>query len=127
VARAIVESQGRKLVPDQFPDRGYYYRSDQFSFAKIGVPALYFDAGTDFIGKPAGWGVQEKARWEEHTYHQPSDEIDGTWTFDGMIEDATVGFLAGYTAAQADALPAWTPGDEFEGARRKALEQIAQR
>ena len=127
VARAIVEKQGRRLVPDQFPDRGYYYRSDQFSFAKIGVPALYFDSGTDYIGKPAGWGAREKEEWEEHTYHQPSDEITDAWTFDGMIEDATVGFLSGYVAAQADAMPTWTPGDEFEATRKKAIEQVAQR
>jgi Zn-dependent M28 family amino/carboxypeptidase len=125
IARSIVEKQGRKLVPDQFPDRGYYYRSDQFAFAKIGVPALYFDTGTDYIGKPAGWGAREKEEWEEHTYHQPSDQIDDTWVFDGMIEDATVGFLAGYAVSQADALPTWVPGDEFEAARRKALAEVA--
>jgi len=123
IARAIVERQGRRLVPDQFPDRGYYYRSDQFSFAKIGVPALYFDTGTDYIGKPPGWGAEQKEAWEEHTYHQPSDEITDDWLFDGMIEDATVGFLAGYVVAQQDALPTWVPGDEFEAARKKALAQ----
>jgi Zn-dependent M28 family amino/carboxypeptidase len=127
IARAVLEKQGRKLVPDQFPDRGYYYRSDQFAFAKIGVPALYFDSGTDYIGKPAGWGAHEKEEWEEHTYHQPSDEITDEWVFDGMIEDATVGFLAGYTVAQADAMPTWKPGDEFEAPRKAALEQVAQR
>jgi Zn-dependent M28 family amino/carboxypeptidase len=126
IARAVLEKQGRRLVPDQFPDRGYYYRSDQFSFAQIGVPALFFDAGTDYVGKPPGWGAKQKEEWEEHTYHQPSDQIDDTWVFDGMIEDATVGFLAGYAVAQADALPTWTPGDEFEAARKKALEQVAQ-
>jgi hypothetical protein len=53
------KAKGRRLVPDQNPDKGYYYRSDQFAFAKIGVPALYFDEGTDYIGKPAGWGKQQ--------------------------------------------------------------------
>ena len=127
VATAILASQNRTLVPDQFPDRGYYYRSDQFSFAKIGVPALYFDTGTDYIGKPAGWGAHEKEEWEEHTYHQPSDQINDSWVFDGMIEDATVGFLAGYVVAQADSMPTWKPGDEFEAARKKAIAQVAQR
>ncbi len=61
IAKALVEKQGRVLVPDQFPDKGYYYRSDQFSFAKIGVPALYFDNGYDYIGKPDGLG-QARAR-----------------------------------------------------------------
>jgi Zn-dependent M28 family amino/carboxypeptidase len=126
IARSIVEHQGRTLLADQFPDRGYYYRSDQFSFAKIGVPALYFDTGTDYIGKPAGWGKKEKEAWEEHTYHQPSDQIDDTWIFDGMIEDAQVGFYAGWQVAQAEALPTWTPGDEFEAVRKQALAQVAQ-
>ncbi|HEV7606540.1 MAG TPA: M28 family peptidase [Steroidobacteraceae bacterium] len=121
LARALVEKQGRVLVPDQFPDRGYYYRSDQFSFAKIGVPAIYFDRGTDFIGKPAGWGREQQEAWEEHIYHQPSDQIDDTWVFDGMIEDATIGFQAGWLIAQADAMPTWNPGDEFEATRKKAL------
>ena len=113
IARALVEKQGRKLVPDQFPDKGYYYRSDQFSFAKIGVPAIYFDGGTDYIGKPAGWGKKEKEEWTEHIYHQPSDEIDDTWVFDGMIEDATIGFEAGWVVAQADEMPTWNKGEEF--------------
>jgi Zn-dependent M28 family amino/carboxypeptidase len=121
IAKALIEKQGRVLVPDQFPDRGYFYRSDQFNFAKIGVPALYFDNGTDYLGKPAGWGKSQAEEWEEHTYHQPSDQIDDTWVFDGMIEDALIGFGAGWLVAQADAMPVWNAGDEFEAARKEAL------
>jgi Zn-dependent M28 family amino/carboxypeptidase len=121
LARALVEKQGRKLVPDQNPDKGYYYRSDQFSFAKIGVPALYFDEGTDYIGKPAGWGKQKHEEWTEHVYHQPSDELTDEWVFDGMIEDAMIGFDAGWLIAQADEMPAWNKGDEFEAERKKAI------
>ena len=121
IARALVEKQGRVLVPDQNPDKGYYYRSDQFSFAKIGVPALYFDEGTDYIGKPAGWGKQQHDAWTEHVYHQPSDQLNDSWNFDGMIEDASVGFYVGWLVAQADAMPTWNVGDEFEAARKKAL------
>jgi Zn-dependent M28 family amino/carboxypeptidase len=124
IAQALVAKQGRTVGPDQFPDRGYFYRSDQFNFAKIGVPAMYFNAGTDFIGKPEGWGRKAKEDWEEHIYHQPSDEIDDTWVFDGMIEDATLGFQAGWVVAQADQMPAWNPGDEFEAARKKALAAV---
>jgi Zn-dependent M28 family amino/carboxypeptidase len=123
IAKARVEKQGRVLVPDQFPDKGYFYRSDQFNFAKIGVPALYFDNGYDYIGKPAGWGKHAHEEWTEHVYHQPSDEIDDTWVFDGMIEDAMIGFEVGWIVAQADGLPTWNPGDEFEAARKKALAQ----
>jgi Zn-dependent M28 family amino/carboxypeptidase len=121
IAKALVEKQGRKLVPDQFPDKGYFYRSDQFSLAKVGVPALYFDNGYDYVGKPAGWGKHEHEEWTEHVYHQPSDELDDTWVFDGMIDDATIGFEAGWLVAQADEMPTWNPGDEFEATRKKAI------
>ncbi len=121
IAKALVEKQGRVLVPDQFPDKGYFYRSDQFNFAKIGVPALYFDNGYDYIGKPPGWGKKEHEEWTEHVYHQPSDELDDTWVWDDMIEDSIIGFQVGWLVAQADQLPTWNPGDEFEAARKKAL------
>jgi len=121
IAQAMLERQGRVLMNDQFPDKGYFYRSDQFNFAKIGVPALYFHGGIEYIGKPEGWGREQQDLWTEHIYHQPSDEIDDTWVFDGMIEDAAVGFFTGWLVAQADAMPTWNPGDEFEAARKKAL------
>ena len=121
IAVALAKAQGRVVKPDQFPDRGYFYRSDQFNFAKIGVPAMYYNAGTNYIGKPEGWGRKAREEWEEHIYHQPSDEIDDTWVFDGMIEDATLGFYSGWLVAQADEMPTWNAGDEFEAARKKAL------
>ena len=68
--------QDRIVKPDQFPDRGYFYRSDQFSFAKIGVPAFYQHFSVDFPGKPEGWGREQVDAFEEHRYHQPSDEFD---------------------------------------------------
>ncbi len=121
IAEAVARSQGRVVKPDQFPDRGYYYRSDQFSFAKIGVPALFFSDGTDFVGRPEGWGRQQIEEWELKKYHQPSDRLDGSWTFDGMIEDAQLDFIAGWLITQEDAMPTWRAGDEFEAARKRAL------
>lgn len=125
VALAVAKSQGRTVVPDQFPDRGYYYRSDQFSFARIGVPALFYSEGTDVIGRPAGWGREQHDQWELKQYHQPSDKLDGTWNFDGMIEDAQMDLMDGWLIAQADAMPSWNPGDEFEAARKRALSAAA--
>jgi len=125
VVEEIAASQGRVVKPDQFPDRGYYYRSDQFSFANVGVPAAFFDTGTDFIGRPAGWGKQQIERYEEVRYHQPSDEVDDSWNFDGMIEDATLGFWTGLGVANADAMPSWAAGDEFEAVRKAALEAVS--
>jgi Zn-dependent M28 family amino/carboxypeptidase len=115
----------RTLQEDQFPDRGTFYRSDQFNFAKIGVPALYLTAGTDFIGRPADWGKEQIVAFEAKRYHQPSDQLGPDWNFDGMVDDARFGFLAALEIANADRAPAWTPGDEFEATRRAALEAIA--
>src|SRR4029077_3033978 len=82
IVKAIAARQGRRLEGDQFPDRGFFYRSDQFSFAKVGVPAIHPEAGTDFIGKPEGWGKQQAEEYEMHRYHQPSDEFDPKWNYD---------------------------------------------
>jgi Zn-dependent M28 family amino/carboxypeptidase len=124
-AETAAAYQGRSVQPDAFPDRGHFYRSDQFSFAKIGVPALYMDHGVDFIGKPAEWGRQQEEQWEAQHYHQPSDQLDSSWNFDGMVEDAQLGFFAGWLIAQADSMPQWNKGDEFEAARKQALAQSA--
>ncbi len=121
VAETITRSQGRTLQGDQFPDRGSYYRSDQFSFAKIGVPALFFSDGTDFIGQPAGWGRKQIEEWELKKYHQPGDKLEASWNFDGMVEDAQLDMLSAWVIAQADAMPTWKPGDEFEAARARAI------
>lgn len=116
-------AQGRTVKPDQFADRGYFYRSDQFSFAKVGVPALYLDPGTEYIGKPEGYGKEVVEAWIGTHYHQPSDHLTDEWIFDGMVEDARLGFTIGVDVAEADEDPTWNPGDEFEAARLEALEE----
>ena len=119
----IAAEQGREVLPDQFADRGYFYRSDQFSFAKIGVPAVYLDPGTDFVDRPPGWGKQQIDHYTKVNYHQPSDEYDDSWTFDGAVEDAELGFWTGLAIANADKMPKWNPGDEFEAVRLEALSE----
>jgi Zn-dependent M28 family amino/carboxypeptidase len=125
IAVAVSRWQGREVKPDQFPDRGYYYRSDQFSFAKVGVPGLFFDDGMDYVGRGPEWGRQQREQWELTKYHQPGDKLDETWNFDGMIEDAQRDALIAWLIAQADAMPTWKPGDEFEAARKQALAALA--
>ena len=121
IAVAIAAEQGRVVKPDQFADRGYFYRSDQFSFAKIGVPAMYLDTGTDFVDRPADWGKAQVNHYTDVNYHQPTDEYDDSWNFDGMIADALLGFWTGLAIANADEMPGWNKGDEFEAARLEAL------
>jgi Zn-dependent M28 family amino/carboxypeptidase len=127
VTSKVAAHEGRTVVGDQMPDRGYYYRSDQFNFAKIGVPAFYLEPGTDFIDRPAGWGIEQIERYEANNYHQPSDELTLDWNFDGMVQDARFGFYAGLIVANDDALPQWNPGNEFEAARRAALQAVGAR
>jgi Zn-dependent M28 family amino/carboxypeptidase len=120
VVDAVAKTQGRIVTADPSPDSGQFYRSDQFSFAKIGVPAVYLHTGTDFIGKAAAWSRQRQKEYEKHI-HQPSDQIDASWVFDGMVEDAQLGFLVGLVVANSDDFPHWVPGDEFEAARKAAV------
>jgi Zn-dependent M28 family amino/carboxypeptidase len=124
VVRAVAARQDRRVEGDQFPDRGFFYRSDQLNFARIGVPAIYLHSGTDFRGRPAGWGKEQIEDWEAHHYHQPSDQYSPSWNFDGMIEDARLGFYAGLDIANDPRLPAWNAGDEFEAARKQALAAV---
>ena len=121
IVKLLLSEQGRVVKPDQFPDKGYFYRSDQFSFAKIGVPAVYLDPGTDFVDRSPEWGKQQADYYTEAHYHQPSDEYDPNWNFEGMIEDARIGFWTGLAIANADDMPVWNEGDEFEAARLEAL------
>ena len=117
----IADEQGRVTKPDQFPDRGSFYRSDQFSFAKIGVPAMYLRTGTDFVDRPPEWGREQQIHYTNVNYHQPTDEYDPSWNLEGMVSDATLGFWVGLAVANADAMPTWNEGDEFESARLEAL------
>ncbi len=117
----IAAEQGRVITPDQFPSKGSFYRSDQFSFARIGVPAAYLDPGTDFVDRPEGWGKQQVDHYTEVHYHQPSDEYDPSWNLDGMVTDAQLGYWTGLAIANADEMPRWNEGDEFEATRLDAL------
>jgi Zn-dependent M28 family amino/carboxypeptidase len=121
VVRRFAGEQGREVKGDQFPDKGFYYRSDQFSFAKVGVPAIYLEPGTDFEGRPEGWGKEQMEKNENESYHQPSDELQPDWNFDGAVQDSVLGFKAGLWIAEQDEMPTWTPGDEFEAARQQAI------
>jgi Zn-dependent M28 family amino/carboxypeptidase len=124
VVQSTVEHQQRLLKGDEFPDRGHFYRSDQFSLARIGVPAIYLNPGVDVIGKPQGWGRAQQEEFTRTRYHQPSDEFDETWNLDGLLQDAKLGYWCGLIVANADEMPAWNPGDEFEAARKAALQAV---
>ena len=120
-ARDATGEQGRIIKPDAEPEKGFYYRSDHFNFAKQGVPALNPDGGIDYLGKPASYGEQVRAEWTEKRYHKPADIVMPDWDLTGTAEDLTVYLTVGYRVAQAEKIPEWKPGNEFKAIREKML------
>lgn len=117
----LAKQQGRTVKPDALSDRGFFYRSDQFNFAKVGVPSAYFSSGQDFIGRPEHWGREQREKWEATHYHQPSDELRDDWDLSGAVEDVRLFLELGLAVSNGPTAPTWTKGDEFEAARKRAL------
>jgi Zn-dependent M28 family amino/carboxypeptidase len=120
---ALALRQSRIIKPDALADRGFFYRSDQFNFARAGVPSAYFSSGQDFIGRPDGWGRAQREKWESTTYHQPSDELRDDWNFEGAVEDVQLDLQLAVEIANAPSKPTWNKGDEFEAVRLKSLRE----
>lgn len=109
-----------EIKPDSRPEAGHYYRSDHFSFARVGVPAFSVNQGVKFEGHPPEWGVAQAKDYNEHRYHQPSDEYKPEMIFTGNAKMAAFGLALAWQAANQPSLVRWNPGDEFEAARKKA-------
>lgn len=114
---------GRVVKADQFPEQGFFYRSDHFNFARIGVPALYTSAGVDFIGKPENYGRDVVEEYTRQRYHTVFDEYDETWDLEGAVQDVRLLTRVAFRILNAPAMMTWNPGDEFEAARLRALEE----
>jgi Zn-dependent M28 family amino/carboxypeptidase len=121
-AKAAAAEQNRVLKPDAEPEKGFYYRSDHFNFAKKGVPAFDPDSGVDYVGKPAEWGKQKRDEYTNRDYHAPSDEVKPDWDLAGAVDDAKLFLVMGYRIANADKYPEWKPGNEFKSIRDKSLD-----
>ena len=120
VLDSVVTASGRTIVPDPESEKGFFYRSDHFEFAKEGVPALYADAGVNYVGKPEGYGIQKRNEYTTNDYHKPTDEVKPDWDLSGAVEDGQMLFEVGYRVAQATKWPEWKPGTEFK-AKREAM------
>jgi Zn-dependent M28 family amino/carboxypeptidase len=118
---AALKAQGRVISPDPEPEKGYFYRSDHISLAKVGVPVLDPDGGYDLIkgGKKAGQAIRDDYR--EHRYHQPSDEWRADWDLTGPVEDLKALYQVGETLANSTQWPNWYPGNEFRAIRDKEM------
>jgi Zn-dependent M28 family amino/carboxypeptidase len=114
-----VKIQGRYITPESHPEGGHFFRSDHFSFAKVGVPALDLSSGTDVVGKGKEYGQKLKQDYTTNHYHTPSDEFDSSWTFAGGMEDMDLLFIIGKRLAFETSWPKWKSGSEFRLIREK--------
>jgi len=120
LAEANVSLQ-RRVEPDSEPEKGYYYRSDHFPFARKGVPALYSDSGVEHRNRPKGWGAERRREYVAQRYHKPQDEYDAAWDLSGAAEDMEALFRVGYLLATTDRTPQWSDQSEFKRVRDEML------
>lgn len=119
------KAQGRTVRPELSGEKGYYYRSDHFEFAKVGVPALYLDKiDGEYVDKPSGYAKQKHDEYLDKDYHKVSDEVRADWDFGGAVEDAQVLFQAGERVTREEKWPEWKPGTEFKARRDTMLKRI---
>jgi Zn-dependent M28 family amino/carboxypeptidase len=104
---------GRTATAEPTPEKGYYYRSDHFSFAKFGVPMLYFEGGEDLLDGGVAAGAAAARDYTENRYHAPSDEYDDNWDWSGVMADLRIYYAVARALAMTEAWPNWVEGDEF--------------
>jgi Zn-dependent M28 family amino/carboxypeptidase len=118
----VVESTARdfglEITPSANPGAGYFYRSDHFSMARVGVPAFSVNAGQKFKGRTLEWGAQQSQEYRTKRYHQPGDEYRPDMDFASNLKLARFGFVLGWKAATSLQSIEWQAGDEFEAARK---------
>ncbi|MFL3025597.1 MAG: M28 family peptidase [Candidatus Neomarinimicrobiota bacterium] len=121
VLEIAAAQDGKYLIPDAEPEKGFYYRSDHFEFAKKGVPALYADGGVDAIGKGKDYGYKKKDEYTKNHYHSVTDEVMDDWDYSGMVEDGRILFRVGYAISQHSKWPEWSEGTEFKATREAMI------
>jgi Zn-dependent M28 family amino/carboxypeptidase len=115
---SMLRPMGMRISPEEHPERGLFYRSDHFSFAKVGVPAVSVGEGTDVVGKPKGWGAQWDEDYTAHRYHQPSDEYRPDSDLSGAVQLSDILLRFGLLVANTPAPPTWNRDAEFAALRR---------
>jgi Zn-dependent M28 family amino/carboxypeptidase len=116
-ARAMALLQGREVTPEPTPERGLYYWSDNFSFAKAGVPALYAKGGLDDSARGPAWGRAQFEDYMAHRYRQPGDQYSSGWDVRGAIDDLSLYYEVGSRVARTHRFPRWYPNSEFRASR----------
>ena len=122
ILKPILDKQGRTMHSESHPEAGGYFRSDHFSFAKAGVPALYMDAGDDLVDGGTAAGEAAAKDYGDNRYHAPGDEYDAaTWKLDGTMQDLEAEYAVGRQLASSDQWPDWYEGNAFKALRDKAM------
>ena len=111
---AMLAREGMRISPETHPEAGSFYRSDHFSFAKAGIPAVSIGAGLDFVGRPADWGKQQNDDYTAHRYHQPSDEYRPDFDLSGAVQLSNIVLRFGRELANSSVVPSWSPKSEFQ-------------
>ena len=119
--REAATTQRRTVNPDPESEKGFYYRSDHFEFAKQGVPALYTDSGINYEGKDSKFSEQKRDEYTKNDYHKVSDQIKSDWDLTGAVDDAQLLTMIGYRVAQGDKYPEWKAGSEFKAKRDEMM------
>jgi len=127
VVEGIARQQGRRVTPDAEPEKGYFYRSDHFEFAKQGVPAFYGHGGVVFAGLTPEEGRKLRERYTVEDYHKPSDEVKPGWDWNGLMLDVETHLQVGLRIANAERMPEWMPGNEFRARREASLRDARQK
>lgn len=121
-AEKVLKNHGRYASPDPTPEKGGYFRSDHFEFARKGVPALYMSKGVDNIEHGREWALSESEKWINENYHKPSDNYEpDKWDFNGMIDDIVILFETGYDLSMTGEFPQWKPDFPFKPLRDKMM------
>lgn len=119
--KIAAEPQGRVLVAESSPEKGYFYRSDHFNLAKKGVPMLYAESGMTVRGKPEGYGQAEADRYLKERYHKAGDEVHPEWDNGGIMQDLNAHFRIGIAISDSNDWPQWSEGNEFKAIREESL------
>jgi Zn-dependent M28 family amino/carboxypeptidase len=104
---------GLRVEAERAPDKGFYFRSDHFPFARAGVPALYLDHGITYRNRPPGWGIATLSRYEAERYHRPGDQYEPGFDLAGAVQQGRHAFLVGLDVANAERIPRWFRGGEI--------------
>ena len=122
---SLIRPQGMRLSPDAHPEAGHFYRSDHFSFAKVGIPSVSIGAGDDYVGKPKGFGEKANEDYVAHRYHQPADAYSPDFDLSGAAQISNIVLKFARTLANSPVTPTWNADAEFKAAREKSLKPVS--